>query len=128
MFWRIFSADKPRRMTLLNELGLAPMQSMALTSLQPDEPMPMSGLAQVLMCDNSNVTGIVDRLEALGLVERRPAEHDRRVKTVALTERGEEVRGVVQQRMSQPPPPIAGLSDDDAVALRDILRRALGDA
>ena len=77
------------------------------------------------MCDNSNVTGIVDRLEALGLVERRAAAHDRRVKTVVLTEHGEAVRGVVQERMSVPPPPIAGLSDEDAVALRDILKRAL---
>jgi MarR family transcriptional regulator, organic hydroperoxide resistance regulator len=123
LFWRIFSADKPRRGATLQELGLAPMQAAALTSL--DDPLPMSALATALMCDNSNVTGIVDRLEALGLVERRPAEHDRRVKTVALTERGREVRGVVQQRMSQPPPPIAGLSEEDAVALRGILQRAL---
>jgi DNA-binding MarR family transcriptional regulator len=125
LFWRIFSADKPRRMTTLNELGLAPMQSMALTSLEPEQPMPMSALASALMCDNSNVTGIVDRLEALGLVERRAAEHDRRVKAVALTERGVALRGVVQLRMSEPPPPLAGLSDADAAALRDILQRAL---
>ena len=79
------------------------------------------------MCDNSNVTGIVDRLEALGLVERRPAERDRRVKAVALTERGRSrLRGVVQRRMSEPPPPLKRLSDEDAAALRDILQRALG--
>jgi DNA-binding MarR family transcriptional regulator len=125
LFWRIFSADKPRRMLTLNEIGLAPMQAMALTSLEPDEPMPMSALAGLLMCDNSNVTGIVDRLEALGLVERRPAERDRRVKAVGLTERGRALRGVVQLRMSEPPPPLAGLSDEDAAALRDILTRAL---
>ena len=59
--------------------------------------MPMSALAGPLMCDNSNVTGIVDRLEALGLVERRPAERDRRVKAVALTEQGIALRGVVQR-------------------------------
>ena len=86
LFWRIFTADKPRRMLTLNQIGLAPMQSMALTQLDPGEPMPMSALASLLMCDNSNVTGIVDRLEALGLVERSPAKHDRRVKAVALTE------------------------------------------
>jgi DNA-binding MarR family transcriptional regulator len=112
-------------MLTLNEFGLAPMQAMALTSLEPDEPMPMSALAGLLMCDNSNVTGIVDRLEALGLVERRAAERDRRVKAVGLTERGRELRGVVQQRMSEPPPPLAGLSEEDAAALRDILQRAL---
>ena len=65
------------------------MQAMALTSLEPGEPIPMSALAGLLMCDNSNVTGIVDRLEALGLVERQPAERDRRVKAVALTEQGD---------------------------------------
>jgi len=125
LFWRIFTADKPRRMALLNELGLAPMQSMALTHLQPGQPITMSALAQALMCDNSNVTGIVDRLEAQGLVERRPAEHDRRVKTLVLTDKGIATRAEVERSMSVPPPPLAGLSDADAAALRDILQRAL---
>ena len=125
LFWRIFTADKHRRMTTLNELGLAPMQAMALQQLEPGTPLPMSALADALHCDNSNVTGIVDRLEAAGLVERRPAEHDRRVKTLVVTERGEEARRLVSERMSVPPAPIASLSPEDAVALRDILRRAL---
>ena len=61
--------------------------------LEPDEPLPMSALAGALQCDNSNVTGIVDRLEAAGLAERRAAERDRRVKTVVLTPHGEAVSG-----------------------------------
>jgi DNA-binding MarR family transcriptional regulator len=125
LFWRLFTADKPRRMATLNQLGLAPMQSMALMQLRPGEPMPMSALATALMCDNSNVTGIVDRLEAQGLVERRPSEHDRRVKTLVVTPKGIELRGEVERQMSVPPPPLAGLSDEDAAALRDILQRAL---
>src|SRR3954469_3621331 len=125
LFWSIFTADKPRRMATLNELGLAPMQSMALMQLQPGEPMAMSRLASLLMCDNSNVTGIVDRLEAQGLVERRPAEHDRRVKTLVVTEKGEGTREWVERRLGAPPPPLAGLSEDDAATLRDILRRSL---
>jgi DNA-binding MarR family transcriptional regulator len=125
LFWHIFSTDKPRRMATLNELGLAPMQSMALMQLQPGEPLTMSALAGLLMCDNSNVTGIADRLEAQGLVERRPAEHDRRVKTLVVTEKGVKVRGEVERRMGVPPPPLAGLSEEDALALRDILQRSL---
>src|SRR3954468_21832165 len=125
LFWRIFSADKPRRMATLNELGLAPMQSMALMQLQPGEPMAMSRLASLLMCDNSNVTGIVDRLEAHGLVERRPSEQDRRVKAVALTPHGEAIRDEVRRRAGTPPPAIAGLPEEDAVVLRDILLRAI---
>jgi MarR family transcriptional regulator, organic hydroperoxide resistance regulator len=125
LFWRIFTADKPRRMATLNELGLAPMQSMALMQLRPGEPMTMSAMAHALQCDNSNVTGIVDRLEAQGLVERRAAEHDRRVKTLVVTAKGIAARSEVERRMSVPPPPLAGLSDEDATALRDILQRAL---
>ena len=125
LFWRIFTSDKPRRMATLNALGLAPMQSMALMHLKPGEALPMSALANALMCDNSNVTGIVDRLEAQGLVERRPAAHDRRVKILVVTPKGVELRREVERHMSVPPPPLADLSDEDAAALRDILQRAL---
>jgi MarR family transcriptional regulator, organic hydroperoxide resistance regulator len=125
LFWRIFLADKPRRLAVMTELGLSFQQSMALMQLDPDSPLPMSALAHALQCDNSNVTGIVDRLEAAGLAERRPAERDRRVKTVALTLHGREVRAEVQRRAGQPPPELARLSEEDATLLRDVLSRAL---
>jgi DNA-binding MarR family transcriptional regulator len=125
LFWRIFSADKPRRMAVFAELGLSFQQAMALGHLEADEPLPMSSLAVALQCDNSNVTGIVDRLEAAGLAERRSFEGDRRVKAVALTPLGESVRDQVRRRAGTPPPPIAALSDEDAATLRDVLQRAL---
>jgi MarR family transcriptional regulator, organic hydroperoxide resistance regulator len=127
MFWRIFLQDKRRRWAILSELGISPQQSMAIGSLQPGEPMPMSALADALHCDNSNITGIVDRLEAAGLAERRSDERDRRVKAVVLTEKGEWMRIEIDRRAGEPPPQIAGLSADDATALRDILSRALDD-
>jgi MarR family transcriptional regulator, organic hydroperoxide resistance regulator len=71
------------------------------------------------------VTGIVDRLEARGLIERRPAVYDRRVKLLALTDEGERVREAAWRQMSQPPPAIAALSLDQQYALRDALRAAL---
>src|SRR4051812_42983319 len=112
-------------MAVMSELGLSFQQSMALMRLDPDEPLPMSALASALQCDNSNVTGIVDRMEASGLVERRPFEGDRRVKAVALTPLGELVRGQVQSRAGTPPPGIAALSEADTAKLREILQRAV---
>jgi DNA-binding MarR family transcriptional regulator len=100
------------------------MQAMALQHLDPERPIPMSALADLLRCDNSNVTGIVDRLERAGLVERRPAPDDRRVKALAVTARGRAVREEVERRLSDPPPQIARLRGDQARALRDVLRRA----
>jgi DNA-binding MarR family transcriptional regulator len=125
LFWQIFSADKPRRMAVMTELGLSFQQSMALMRLDTGQPLPMNALATALQCDNSNVTGIVDRLEAAGLAERRPDPRDRRVKVVALTPKGEEVRAQVSERAGQPPPELAALPEEDAIKLRDLLQKAL---
>jgi MarR family transcriptional regulator, organic hydroperoxide resistance regulator len=127
LFWQVFQKDKRRRWAILSELGISPQQSMAIGSLKPGEPMPMSALAEALHCDNSNITGIVDRLEAAGLAQRQADERDRRVKAVVLTKDGERMQIEIQRRAGEPPPTIASLSEDDAIALRDILTRALGD-
>jgi DNA-binding MarR family transcriptional regulator len=111
----------------LAELDLTPVQGHALRRLDPERPLAMSALADALYCHASNVTGIVDRLESRGLVERRPGADDRRVKTLVLTEEGARVRGRVIELLSEPPPGIASLSEADQRALRDILARALVD-
>jgi DNA-binding MarR family transcriptional regulator len=126
LFWEIFIEDKPRRFAILSELGLSTQQSMALTHLEPGVPVPMGVLAEAMHCDNSNITGIVDRLEAAGFAERRSSERDRRVKAIVLTPKGERMREEVRRRAGEPPPSLASLSPEDAVALRDVLARALG--
>ena len=117
--------QKARLFAIASEFDLAPAQVMALGRLEPGRPCAMSKLAGALRCDNSNVTGIAVRLEARGLVERRAAEHDRRVKELHLTQDGAELRERLWARLSHPPEALAGLSTEDARALRDILRRAL---
>jgi MarR family transcriptional regulator, organic hydroperoxide resistance regulator len=71
------------------------------------------------------VTGIVDRLEARGLIERRPAQHDRRVKLLVLTAEGERVRSIALRQITQPPPEIAELPLEHRRALRDALRATM---
>ncbi len=116
---------RPRWTAVAGEFELSPPQAMALLRLDAGEGIPMRRLACALHCDNSNVTGIVDRLEDRGLVERRGATHDRRVKMVVVTERGADVRERLAERLSEAPEPLAALSPEDQRALRDIMRRAL---
>jgi MarR family transcriptional regulator, organic hydroperoxide resistance regulator len=125
LMFELLHLSKQRFMAIASEFELSPPQVMALRQLDPEQPKPMSELAIALRCDNSNVTGIVDRLEDRGLVERQPAEHDRRVKMLSITPRGIEVRAGLSARLSEPPEPLAGLSIEDQRALRDIMRRAL---
>src|SRR3954462_13945974 len=125
MHWMMVS-NKRRLVTTGGEFDLAPQQMIALRILGGG-PQKMSDLAHALFCDNSNVTGIVDRLEERGLVRREAAEGDRRVKLLVLTDDGERMRVEITKRMAEPPAPIASLSEKDQRALRDILRRALED-
>jgi DNA-binding MarR family transcriptional regulator len=122
--WQIFIEDKPRRFAILSELGLSMQQAMALGTLKPGEPMPMGALAEAMRCDNSNITGIVDRLEAAGFAERRPSPGDRRVKAVVLTPKGERMKAEVRRRAGSPPARLTALPDEDILALREILNRA----
>ena len=97
---------------LEQELGLKPPPvAMALKHL--DEPTPMGRIADILCCDGSTVTWIVDRLEGRGLVERRSDPRDRRVRLVALTPEGRRVRDELRTRFAEPPPAIARLPASD---------------
>jgi DNA-binding MarR family transcriptional regulator len=123
MHWMMVT-NKQRLVTIAQKFELAPQQMIALRMLGAG-PRKMSDLAQSLFCDNSNVTGIVDRLEERGLVRREAAEGDRRVRLLVLTDEGERMRVEITKRMAEPPAPIASLSEKDQRALRDILKRAL---
>lgn len=125
LFFEIGMAQRVRAGAALAELGLGFAQAHALRMLDPEEPIPMSVLAERLFCDASNVTGLVDRLEARGLVERRSHDHDRRVKALTLTPSGVALRDQVLTVMSEPPEAIAALPEADQRALRDILARAV---
>jgi MarR family transcriptional regulator, organic hydroperoxide resistance regulator len=122
LLFELFRAQRPRIVAVAAEFDLTLMQANVLHLL--DAPLPMSTLAERLSCDASNVTGIVDRLEARGLIERRGAEADRRVKLLAVTRKGVALRRKLEERIFEPPREIVSLSARDQRALRDILSRA----
>jgi MarR family transcriptional regulator, organic hydroperoxide resistance regulator len=120
-------AERRRFLAAASELDLHPAQAGALLQMEPGTAVPMHELAMTLACDNSNVTGIVDRLEARGLVERRPYAQDRRVKHVVLTPEGADLRDRVRGRLAEAPEAIRRLTVADQRVLRDVLRRAVKD-
>jgi DNA-binding MarR family transcriptional regulator len=124
---RIMMSQRSLFFEVASEFDLAPAQMHALKALEPGKPRPMSELAGALRCDNSNVTGIVDRLEDRGLVQRVPSDRDRRVKMLEVTPQGAALRKQLHDRLMRPPEALAGLSEEDARTLRDVLARALAD-
>jgi len=120
-----WSERPPRFPAVAGEFGLSPMGLGLLKRLEPGAELPMSTMAECLCCDASNVTSIVDRLGARGLIERRDSPKDRRVKLLALTAEGEALRERAMARLHDPPEALVLLSVADQRVLRDTLRRAL---
>jgi DNA-binding MarR family transcriptional regulator len=121
----LFGQQRRRFLIAASEFDLHPAQAGAL--LQLDSPLPMHHLASLLGCDNSNVTGLVDRLEARGLVAREPNPDDRRVKHVVLTEPGRQLRDQLLDRVAQPAAGLRRLATPEQIQLRDLLRLMLAD-
>lgn len=107
------------------EFDLTPAQGHALRVLDPARPIPMNTLAEALVCDASNVTGIVDKLELRGLIARQGADHDRRVKQLAVTERGCSIRDKLVAAVMNPPAAVAALPSDVKSRLTTLLRGLL---
>jgi DNA-binding MarR family transcriptional regulator len=110
------------------EVDLAPAQARALHELDLERPISMRELAERLKSDPSNVTGLVDRLEARGLVERRAHPSDRRIKGLALTAAGAKLRARLLARLYSAPLCVAALPARDQRVLRDILQRVVSSA
>jgi DNA-binding MarR family transcriptional regulator len=122
---KLFHSHRRAFSSIAAEAELGPSQLQLLMNIKPGSTPPMSELAEALYCDASYITSLVDKLEARGFVERRANPSDRRVKQIALTEAGCELRDKLLGRVFQPPPAIAELPLADRVALREILGRAL---
>jgi DNA-binding MarR family transcriptional regulator len=88
-----------RRMgPVFEDAGITPQQWAVLTILENhDGPMTLVAIARELSVSKQNMTGMIDRLQQLGLAERADDPNDLRSARVQLTRRG---RGVLEKMVS----------------------------
>jgi DNA-binding MarR family transcriptional regulator len=123
--WRLMTecsmAQFGRASQALQPLGLTPGHVKLLMKLEEGDGRPMSTLANAFGCDASTMTWLVDRLEERGLVERRMLPTDRRVKAVALTPDGADMKANLMERMFEPPEELLTLDRSELEGLREVL-------
>jgi DNA-binding MarR family transcriptional regulator len=85
----------------------------------------MRTLAERVGSDPSNLTGLVDKLEARGALRRIPDPADRRVKTLRLTDDGQRLRDEFWHRLTHDAGPIAALNPVQVRQLCELLSAAL---
>lgn len=109
------------------ELDLSTGEGKVLLTIEPDEALPMRALARRLRYDASNLTGLVDRLEDRGAVERRADAADRRIKAIAVTAEGRRLRERLERRLRTDAGPVNALTEPQLRQLRDLLTRAMAE-
>ncbi len=110
----------------LQPYGITPPQWGALLRLIQKDGQSLSEIGGQALFDGPTMTGIVDRLEANGLVERRRDSSDRRVINLYLTEQG---RLLMQSLPSIGPQTdaalLSGLSEQDLACFRHALQHVI---
>ena len=114
--------DHDRRREVSEALGMSFGRTRAVRRLAR-RPMTMRELAAALGIDPPNATGVVDDLEAAGLVRRRPHPTDRRVKLVEATRKGKALARKADAILATPPPALSALPGEDLETLRRVLER-----
>ncbi|TCJ96629.1 MarR family winged helix-turn-helix transcriptional regulator [Nocardia alba] len=102
--------------------NLTASQGKTLTVLRRG-PVAMRALAEIMSCDASNVTGIINRLEKRDLVRREASASDRRVTHLVITPEGERVTDAIRAKMHATQAGLTELSDRDRQSLFALLAR-----
>ena len=111
----------------LQSFGLTPPQFMTLAALLAHQkPCMMSDLTDVTFHDAPTMTGIIDRLVKMKLVQRTRSEADRRVVLVQTTPAGSElVRQIEEQSLLEDFDGCMALTDEDLEAVEQLLKYML---
>ncbi len=103
---------------------VGPGGGILLLTLAEIEPAPIQDLVRRMSRDKSQMTRAIKSLEGKGLIERRDLPEDARVCLLALTPKGKETVGMLQQAVAGVLADILSpLSSGEQEALKDLLRR-----
>lgn len=124
-FLDVMLAHKEQFTAKLAKYDLNPPQAFLLRSVAPGSNVLMCHIASALSCDASNVTNLVDRLEARGLIERQADPSDRRVRRIVLTRAGAKLRAQLLEDAFAPPPSLGVLDASELKQFELILQKIL---
>jgi DNA-binding MarR family transcriptional regulator len=124
---RLGESSRRRMRAALEPEGLHPRYFGVMTMVAAQPGMSQQELHEKTGIDSSSMVAVIDELEAMGLAERRPHPEDRRVRTIFLTDTGQEtlarVRALAAAHAREFFKP---LSADELRTLHSLLRKLAG--
>lgn len=114
MLYSALDAVMPRFRRIFKKFGLTEQQWRVLRVLWEVDQVAFQILAQITLIPPPSLVGIVDRLTASGLVERRRSKTDRRVVYVQITASGRKLEKKVRSEVDQVYSELRGSIEPDA--------------
>ena len=90
-----------RARELLAPFGVTPVQYAVLKVLSDAEALSGAEIGKRMVLDSASITGVVDRLESLGLVRRMPNPNDRRALLIAATDQARQILPELDTQMDR---------------------------
>lgn len=108
----------------IDDLGLTAVQGRVLNLLWVMGDARATELGEQVELDSATITGVLDRLAVLGLIERRQDENDRRVARVFLTPAGNELGKKINERVVPANEAfLDGMTENEVAALKKFLKQ-----
>jgi DNA-binding MarR family transcriptional regulator len=111
---------------LFRRFSLTPQQYNVLRILRGEgRALPILEVAARMITVVPGITGLIDRLETSGLVERKRCEHDRRVIYVAITDKARDILGEIDEPLEKLHRQTLGhMTTDELSSLSRLLEKA----
>jgi DNA-binding MarR family transcriptional regulator len=107
----------------INSFNITAVQGMIINFLFAGDLTTSSELGKRTMLDSATLTGILDRLEASGIVERKQHPDDRRAILVGLTDKGKKIASELRTTVEKANKEfLASLNTKQQTMLRDVLK------
>lgn len=108
----------------ISDLGLTAVQAKVISFMYESDVLSPGELSNAASIDNASLTGILDRLEAMGIITRQHNASDRRAITLRLTDEGQTLAKEVRTRIGPANQEfLANLSDAETAMLKELLQR-----
>jgi len=113
----------------VSKYKLTAVQGMVINFLGQEDEIISSELGKRTGLDSATLTGILDRLEAAGLIERRRHPADRRAIHICLTEKGRDIAGEIYDMSKKANQSfLSSLDTDEISTLHELLGKVRGKA
>ena len=110
----------------VSEFGVTAVQGMVLGFLAEEDEITSGSLGSRVQLDSATLTGILDRLNRAGFLERKINPDDRRAILVCLTDKGKAAGKAIRQRVeTENRAFLSNLTDEENVVFRTLLQKVV---